>query len=201
MGNRKSLLSERCLVLNKSWLPIGTISVFRAISLAYKYSDELRPRVKIIDAEDFQQYTWKEWEKLDVTGKPTIQSSSGIFIVPEIILLTHYDKFPRNKLGFSKRSIYKRDNYTCQYCGKKLKPQQITIDHVIPRSRGGQTTWENCVVACYICNRRKGNLTPHEAKMKLINVPKMPPIYLHKYDPKEQKNSWKPFLKIFESSA
>ena len=77
-----------------------------------------------------------------------------------MITLTEYDRVPANAVTFSRRNIYKRDRYTCQYCGVQPGSEELTIDHVLPRSRGGTSTWENCVLACLECNKRKADRTP-----------------------------------------
>lgn len=80
----------------------------------------------------------------------------------------------RKDFKFNKRELYKRDSGTCQYCEKVLTDETATIDHILPRSRGGLTSWENCVICCASCNSKKGNMTPSEANMKLIKLPRMP---------------------------
>ena len=93
---------------------------------------------------------------------------------PEIILLANYNRVPRHEAPFTRRNLFLRDDHTCQYCGRRHPTQNLSIDHVIPRSRGGRTTWENCVIACVPCNARKGNRLLNEARMKLITKPRRP---------------------------
>ena len=105
----------------------------------------------------------------------TIMSAGGVeYEVPKVMMVKKYVKH-RKKHSPTKRNIYLRDNYTCQYCGSK-KVETLTIDHVIPSSRGGENTWENLVAACFKCNSKKANRTPEEADMKLATEP-MNPIY------------------------
>lgn len=80
--------------------------------------------------------------------------------VPEVIVLTSYDRLPSNAVTFSRRNIFKRDRFTCQYCGKQPGSEELTIDHVLPRAQGGTSTWENCVLACIECNAKKADRTP-----------------------------------------
>ena len=94
--------------------------------------------------------------------------------MPEVILLARYGKVPGRHLVFSRRNLFKRDRYTCQYCGKQPGRDELTIDHVLPRSRGGSSTWLNCVLACLACNTRKGNRTPADAGMRLRGTPTEP---------------------------
>jgi len=104
---------------------------------------------------------------------------NGRFRLPEVVKLVNYVPVPYTEVVFSRKNIYLRDNYTCQYCGKR--GGNLTIDHIIPKSRGGEDTWENMVVCCARCNHKKGNRTLEEAGMKLISMPYRPPstLYLH----------------------
>ncbi len=100
--------------------------------------------------------------------------------VPEVIALTDYDRLPMAAVTFSRRNIFKRDHYTCQYCGAQPGSEELTIDHVVPRSQGGVSTWENCVLACMACNKRKADRTPEQARMRLRKKPVRPawkPLY------------------------
>jgi 5-methylcytosine-specific restriction endonuclease McrA len=106
--------------------------------------------------------------------EPCIRTVSLRLKVPEVLLLTDYDGYPVRRIPFSRRNIYRRDRFTCQYCGRKKDPTELSVDHVLPRSRGGTSTWLNCVLACLPCNRRKGNRTAEEAGLHLIHKPKEP---------------------------
>ena len=97
--------------------------------------------------------------------------------LPKIVVLKKYIHIPK-KPKFSRKNIYLRDNYTCQYCGKKFPYSELTFDHVIPKCKGGQTTWDNIVTACKNCNSKKGGKTLEESKMNLIKSPKIPTISL-----------------------
>ena len=99
---------------------------------------------------------------------------------PEVICLAHYDRLPGSAVTFSRRNVAKRDHHTCQYCGAQPGAGAITIDHVVPRSQGGLTSWINCVAACESCNARKADRTPEQAGMKLRHRPVRPewrPLY------------------------
>lgn len=100
-----------------------------------------------------------------------IPTPSGIFKLPRHIILKKYVYLPYKALSPTRKNILKRDNYSCQYCSCRIEGQDATIDHVLPRSRGGKHTWENVVSCCLKCNRKKGNRTPSEAKMPLLSVP------------------------------
>ncbi len=171
------MLDEPALVLNRNWFPIGTTKVRDAICMIY------RAAAKALDPTDFRTYDFDSWAALRVPeGEPCIRTVRLRIRIPEIIVLTRYDKIPSLEVPFSRRSIYRRDKYQCQYCGAKPHWSELTIDHVIPRSKGGRSTWENCVLACLECNRRKANRTLEEAGMTLLRQPKAP--------------RWSPFISI-----
>ena len=94
--------------------------------------------------------------------------------VPRIIRLFGYDRLPRQDVKLNRRNIYARDSSLCQYCGKKFPSQELSLDHVVPRSLGGKTTWDNLVCACVYCNAKKGGRTPSQAHMHLLKVPVKP---------------------------
>lgn len=121
-----------------------------------------------------------------------IRSINHIFPYPSVIRLSRYIKVPYNKVELSRKNVMRRDNFTCQYCGSR---NSLTIDHVMPKSRGGLDTWENLTTACVGCNNTKGNRTPEEAEMKLKSTPKKPHhiLYLRQFFGKLDE-SWKPFL-------
>ena len=122
-----------------------------------------------------------------------IRSPSISFPHPSVIRLLRYYRVPYRVIELSRKNILRRDNYQCQYCGKKT--HALTIDHVIPKSRGGADTWDNLVAACVKCNNKKGNRTPEEAHMPLIRKPRKPNhiLFLKQYLGKVEEN-WRPFL-------
>ena len=103
-----------------------------------------------------------------------IQAVTQRFCVPEVIALKKFDRMPEASVTFSRRNIFKRDRFTCQFCGAQPKADELTIDHVVPRAQGGESTWENCVLACISCNHKKADRTPAQANMKLRKVPARP---------------------------
>lgn len=170
-----AVLQRPTLVLNRNWQPVGVVPVTRSLTLVCS------ERARIVDPHNFQQYTWTDWSQLlPHDDEPFIQSVAFRLRVPEVITLTHFDRVPMNVVTFSRRNIYKRDRYTCQYCGIQPGSEELTIDHVMPRSRGGTSTWENCVLACLNCNKRKADKTPDECRMPLKREPFRPrwkPMY------------------------
>lgn len=164
-----AVLSRPTLVLNRNWQPVGVASVARSLTLV------AAERARIVDPNDFQQHTWQDWSQLiPPDGEPFVQAVRFRLRIPEIIALTDYDRVPTSIVTFSRRNLFKRDRLMCQYCGVRPGTEELTIDHVLPKSRGGASTWENCVLACIDCNGRKANRTPEEARMPLLKTPVRP---------------------------
>lgn len=184
-----SVLQRPTLVLNRNWQAMSVVRVERALVLVWNGS------ARIVDPEDFQTYDWNDWSGLaPKAGELFVQAVTRRFRVPEVVTLTHYDRLPQVAVAFSRRNIFKRDHYSCQYCGVQPGPEELTIDHVTPRSRGGLTRWDNCVLACIACNTRKADRTPDEARMKLRKAPVRPrwkPLYANA---PVQIESWTKFV-------
>jgi 5-methylcytosine-specific restriction endonuclease McrA len=143
------MLNKNVLVLNQNYEPLSVCSARRALLLI------LRGKAQIV-------------EKMG----EMMRSVSQEFPLPSVVRLERYIHAPRRRVVLSKRNIFKRDNYQCQYCGRG--DGKLTLDHVIPRKYGGQTTWENLVCACAACNNRKGEHRPEQVGMKLRSRPKRP---------------------------
>ena len=189
-----SSLTKPVLVLNKSWLPVNTISVEKAINMLFSCYANGEPKAKIIEAENFSQLTWSDWSKLrPKEGEDYIAGANYFLKVPEVILLTRYNKLPKTKANFSRKEIFKRDNYTCQVCSKKVDGFTGSIDHLIPKSRSGKTEWTNCCVMCVPCNGKKANRTLEEAGMKLLKIPIKPKLNFFRNEIKPLK-SWENFI-------
>jgi 5-methylcytosine-specific restriction endonuclease McrA len=160
------------LVLNRHWqaidvkTPIETFSMLvngSATALDIKVQEEMRP------------VTWEEWLTLPVRdGDHAIGTVRGGIRVPTVIVLARFDKVPKRRPKFCARAIWERDGGVCQYTGRKLRPSEGNIDHIIPRSRGGKTSWENCVLADKRVNSRKGNRMPEEIGLRLLRPPTIP---------------------------
>ncbi len=163
------MLNDPALVLNRSWFPIGTTTVRDAVCMIY------RAAARGLDPDEGTTHDFESWASLSVpVEEPCIRTVRLRIKVPEIIILTDYDSLPRCRVSFSRRNIYKRDRNHCQYCGAKPPISDLTIDHVVPRSEGGRSTWENCVLACLPCNRRKANRTLRDSGIHLLRAPKEP---------------------------
>lgn len=189
------LQHKKCLVLNKNWRPICTTTLEEAISKVFSSYRDGTPKARIIDPESYETFTWADWAKLiPAVDEEKISTANMSFKIPEVILLSKYEKMPSPKSHFSRRTLYKRDNMQCQYCGCKPGSEELTIEHVVPRSKGGLTTWENCVLACVPCNRKKADKTPAQAGMKLLREPKKPNINLCRFETHKPIKSWSVFL-------
>ncbi|MDX2038532.1 MAG: HNH endonuclease [Isosphaeraceae bacterium] len=169
------VLERPTLVLNKQWMPVNIAPVSRALTLLWNEA------AMVVDPDDFRLYNWADWSKMRPRdGEPFIRSVSFLLRVPEVLALTKHDRPRSNSVTFCRRNVFKRDHSTCQYCGCQPGSEELTIDHVVPRSQDGRTTWENCVLACVSCNARKANRTPDQAGMKLRRAPFRPtwkPLY------------------------
>ncbi|MCR9246087.1 MAG: HNH endonuclease [bacterium] len=164
-----SVLSQPTLVLNRSWVAIDTTTVLGAMRLLFKGS------AVAIAPESYETHGFHSWADLAVEPhEPHIRTPRWRIRVPEIIALTCYDKVPRRTVAFTRRNLFERDRRSCQYCGCRPGTAELTIDHVLPRSRGGLSSWRNCVLACVDCNRRKADRTPAEAHMHLLREPVAP---------------------------
>jgi len=155
-------VNERTLVLNRSWFAITTTTVRRALSLVYADA------AQIICPTSYEVHDFTSWiDREPRNGEAVVRGVSFHLCVPEIIVLSRYDRVPKRTVAFSRRNLYRRDGYTCRYCGQRPRADELTIDHVVPRSQGGRTNWENCVLACEGCNKRKGNRSHVDAGMSL----------------------------------
>ncbi len=161
------MLNKRVLVLNKSWIPVNVTSAKRAICLVFS------GLAKVVHPKTYEIYDFEQWKKQQ--AKYYIRAVHFDMPVPEIIVLQRYNNLrSRHKVPFSRTNLLKRDDYSCQYCGKKDRGSKLTIDHIVPRSKGGITSWSNCVIACSSCNRRKGNKFLHESGYRLLRQPTTP---------------------------
>ncbi len=148
------LLQTPVLVLNATYEPINVTAARRAVVLVLK-------------------------------GVATTEEEDGSFVhsarlairIPSVIRLTEFRRIPYQTRALSRKNILLRDRYSCQFCGRVLPASELTLDHVIPRSRGGHTDWDNLVACCHTCNRLKGDRLPGEAGLKLLRPPR--PFTLH----------------------
>lgn len=165
------LMNRRVLVLNRHWLAVHVCGLRRALSLLYQGA------ARVVDGE-YQTFDFDSWLELsemeDAPPEMILRTPNHRVLVPMVIVLTHYQQCPPRSVRFNRRNIYERDRYRCQYCGVSPGRTGLTIDHIIPRSRGGRSTWTNVVVACARCNTRKGSRLPNECGMTLRKRPVRP---------------------------
>lgn len=194
-----SSLDLSVLVLNRLYMAVHIVSVRRAFTLLCK---ELAEVVSIEDGQwctyDFE--SWRDISDLRREFKEPqqdwVQTVHFEIEVPRIIRLLRYDRVPKQTVKFNRRNLFARDENRCQYCGKRFATSELSLDHVVPRSQGGETSWENIVCACVECNVRKGGRTPNQARMHLIKAPKRPktsPLVSIKLG-NQKYQSWKTFL-------
>ncbi len=162
------VIDQSVLVLNRNWQPVAVFSVGVAITTV------MRDMGWILEPETYRLVDFDAWRASEPEGARMIKTPSGGVPAPDIIVLKEYAGQPRRGLSFSRKNLYRRDEYTCQFCGARPGASALTIDHVLPRSRGGGTSWENCVAACEPCNSRKADRTPKEARMPLRSRPRKP---------------------------
>lgn len=192
-------LGMSVLVLNRSFVAVQVTNVRRAIALLFR---ELAEVVHIEEGQ-FAAYSFASWRELSAVRssfrapeQDWIRAVGFDLQAPRVIRLMRCDRGPRQGLRFNRRNIFARDENVCQYCGRHFPTSELSLDHVVPRSRGGDTSWENIVCACVACNVRKGGRTPQEARMNLIRLPAKPrrsPLLAVKLgNPKYA--SWKSFV-------
>jgi 5-methylcytosine-specific restriction endonuclease McrA len=197
-------LSANVLVLNKYYQAIRVVNVRRAFGLLAKdLAEVLHIETDTAGSAIWQNMDLSEWTELSALkrefepdGFDWIHTVRMAVAVPRIIRLLGYDKLPRQEVKFNRRNIFARDSNRCQYCGKKFSTIDLSLDHVIPRSQAGKTTWDNIVCCCVKCNVKKGGRTPEQAHMKLLSKPvkpkRSPAISFKLTD--ERYHSWKQFL-------
>ena len=198
-GEHKSGLDCSVLVLNKHYMAIRIVGAKRAFSLLFRDLAE----VVSFEQEGYSNYDFESWcevsrfkRTFEPDGHDWVSTVNFHIAVPRIIRLLFYDRLPRNEVKFNRRNIFARDKNRCQYCGKRYPTSELSLDHIIPRSMGGQSVWENIVCACTKCNVKKGGRTPHQARMTLVQKPVKPkrnPL-VHVHLGHERYRSWKQFL-------
>lgn len=164
------------LLLNASYEPLSIVDWRKAITLLW-----------LGKAEMLEAHARK------------IHSATRSFDLPSVLRLQRRVKIPSHRVHFSRTNVYRRDNHRCQYCGERFNASELTFDHVVPRSRGGDTSWSNIVTSCQPCNRQKCSRTPSEAKMPLLSTPVEPrwwPFSAGAGNMDDHPESWRPYLWI-----
>jgi len=187
----------RILVLNRVWQPVNIVGVRRAVALLFQ------DNAQVINPSNgsYEMLTSTEWMERSLTdppqeGEPSIRSVRLNLRLPQILLLREFDRVPVQDTKLNRRNVFERDQYRCQYCGEVFPESKLNLDHVIPRDRGGRTSWENLVTSCIECNSRKANRLPHQAGLILRRQPLRPKhrpflSVLHRSGSRE---AWKPFI-------
>jgi len=194
-------LNSSVLVLNRHYMAVHVVNVRRAFGLLV---NQLAEVIHIEDGQ-FSNHDFDSWRavsearasfKDESPHDDWVRSVCFELRVPRVLRLLHFDRLPKQRVRLNRRNIFARDANLCQYCGKKFVTSELSLDHIVPTCRGGETSWENLVCACVKCNVRKGGRTPHEAGMKLIRPPvrpkSSPALTIKLGNPKYA--SWKTFL-------
>ncbi|NQU67314.1 MAG: HNH endonuclease [Candidatus Marinimicrobia bacterium] len=165
-----SVLNQKVLILNQNYQPIMITGAKRAILLQFL------DKVEVLEH-------YGDW----------VHSPNLSIQIPSVIKLKVYTRYIRGNISLSKKNILQRDKYTCQYCGKRNIP--MTLDHVVPRGKGGKDIWENLVTACIHCNNKKGNLTPRESGLQLMTIPRKPSfVFYFQQFVNNKQEKWRPYV-------
>ena len=185
------------LVLNRLWQAVNVVGVERAFSLL------ALEHAQVIYAEDgsFRLFDADAWFAFSTEAPPSegsrlIHTVSQAVRVPGVLLLRNYDRMLLREMKFNRQNLFERDGHRCQYCGNSFVAKELNMDHVVPRDRGGKTSWENVVTSCIRCNSRKGNRDPREASMHLLREPVRPrqrPFVSFLYG-RPIEDSWRHFI-------
>ena len=169
------MIDTSVLVLNQNYEPLNVCNARRAFVLID------RGKAEVLEH-----------------GEGGIRTARFIFSLPSVIRMVYMIRRPRPQMRLSRREIFNRDRYTCQYCGRQTR--ELTLDHILPRHRGGQHEWENLTSACKTCNHRKAGRTPDEARMRLLREPFAPKMnsYYVVYRYLDGQESWRKFLPGWE---
>jgi 5-methylcytosine-specific restriction endonuclease McrA len=186
-------------VLNRLWQAVNICSARRAFTLLYQGHAQV---VAADDENNFATHDFASWLDVSLSAPEPehemVTTISWKIRVPRVIVLLLFDRLPKKEVKFTRHNVFERDNNTCQYCGKVFERQELNLDHVLPRDKGGLTTWENVVCSCIPCNTRKGNRLPHQAHMTLIRKPKRPKWrpFVHVTFSSQQHESWRHFVDL-----
>jgi 5-methylcytosine-specific restriction endonuclease McrA len=188
------ILDNKVLVLNKYYQAVHVTTVQRAICHLYKGA------ARVITL-DWTTHSFAEWVKVSQfhNNGRLIHSPSFSIVAPDAVILSRFDQLPKTDIIFTRANLFVRDTYACQYCGKSVRAsKERSVDHVIPRSRGGKTVWSNVVLCCKKCNLKKGSKTLEEAGMALLKKPRAPrweQLLMEEF-PFSKKKEWKKFLEF-----
>lgn len=190
------MLEHPVLVLNRLWQAVHICTVRRAFTLLFQG----HAQVVAADGGDFSTHDFDSWRALsERQPEPDMVHTISFRIrVPRVIVLLMFDRVPSKEVKFTRHNVFERDRNTCQYCGAQFDRRDLNLDHVVPRDKGGLTTWENVVCSCIPCNTRKGNRLPEQVGMRLVRKPKRPRWrpFVHLSFTGPHHESWRHFLDI-----
>lgn len=192
-------LNSHVLVLNKHWMAIRVTDARRAFSLLFRNLAE----VIHVDDGSYTGHDFESWAEFSAAAHEMedavfdwVRTVRFSIAVPKVIRLLGYDRLPRQDVKLNRRNIFARDRNQCQYCGDHYPTSELSLDHIVPRSQGGGSSWQNLVCCCVACNSNKGGRTPKQARMKLIRDPVKPsrnPVIGLRLG-SDKYASWKAFL-------
>ncbi|OGR82863.1 MAG: hypothetical protein A2902_06740 [Elusimicrobia bacterium RIFCSPLOWO2_01_FULL_64_13] len=188
-------MSTDVLVLNRNFYAIHITNWRRALSLLYL------DHARVVD-EEYRTYNFTDWKEMSklIENHPSgyVHTPGFRIAIPDVISLKIYGRIPVSEVKFTRRNIYEHYSYLCCYCGKRFATHDLNLEHVVPKSRGGQSSWDNIVTSCVECNLEKGDRLPKEAGMKLLIQPTRPtwkgPQSLVLHSPFKVKASWQHFI-------
>ncbi len=190
------MINSSVLVLNRTFFPVNVITVRNAFCMLY------RGAARAVDSQ-YETFDFDSWSQISVEQREeSVSLVDRLIKIPRVIILVAYDRIPKTQIRFTRANIFARDGNICQYCGRTFPKNELSIDHLIPRSYGGKSTWENVVCCCCGCNRKKGGHTPKQAGMKLLSTPIKPrwtPLSRVAFKDLKRKE-WLPFLNIIDVS-
>ncbi|MEO0445910.1 MAG: HNH endonuclease [Verrucomicrobiota bacterium] len=174
------------LVLNRLWQPVNICTARRAFTLLYLGHAEV---VFADEDNNFATHDIASWmgSSRHLGNLALVRTIKTSFGIPEIIVLSLFDRLPKKEVKFTRQNVFERDDHVCQYCNRSFESKDLNLDHVVPREKGGKNTWENIVTSCIRCNTRKANKLPHQANMFPVKEPKAP--------------TWRPFMCLAEKTA
>lgn len=195
----ETVLDQPVLVLNRLWQAVNVVGAKRAFALLTQGHAQVVHHA----TDDFRVFSFMDWmdfsmENPSLDELEVVHTPRTAIRMPRVILLMFFDKLPRKEIKLTRNSVFERDKDRCQYCGRIFAREDLNLDHVIPRDRGGKTTWENIVCSCIKCNSHKANRLPHQAGLRLVRKPVRP-----KWRPmislvlnNKQRERWKDFLDL-----
>ena len=184
------MIESSVLVLNKLYQAVHITTVRRAFCLLAK------EHVRVV-ADDLRTYDFEAWLDSEPSeDEPWVGTPTRRLRVPRVVVLVDFDRLPRREVKFTRRNVYLRDGSRCQYCGRVFAISKLNLDHVVPASRGGRSTWENVVASCFACNTKKRNRLPQEAGLTLLKEPRRPrwQAFLSVSVSPDVHDAWKTFL-------